>query len=491
MLTKIRNLFEELNHRGIRYCHWKSNSALAETLSGQTDVDLLIYRQHALSFRGLLAELSFRPAISTDSKPFPSVEHYYALDGDNGDLVHVHAYYRVITGESLTKNYRLPLEDMLLENTRHVGIVQVPKKEAELVIFTLRMMLKHTSLTELVLLCRYWEQAQEEVDWLTEADTLDKALDLVNSWIPPLNANFFLICVAALKSPASLWQRVFLGHRLRSRLRIYARHSAIYVRLIGLQKFMIMVLRRLRKSQRGMIPLSGGALIAFVGAEATGKSSLLFTISHWLGEHFDVEKNHIGKPAPTALSAIPNLLLPVLRFILPNYRSTRIQTKYASNCLSEKAKKSFPLIFGIRSVLLAYDRRSLLTRTFGKAANGTILLCDRYPSVVSGALDSPQLSHLLGSSSRYSIRRRLANLETRLYREIPTPDLVLYLNAPLEVTVSRNANRKKKEPEDYVRKRHLQSSNLNFGRALVHRINTDQPFEKTVYEVKKAIWNAL
>lgn len=491
MLAKIRNLFEELNQRGIRYCHWKSNFALAETVSGQTDVDLLIHRQDAPLFRSLMSELSFRPAISTDGKPFPSVEHCYALDDNSGDLVHVHAYYRVITGDSLTKNYRLPVEDMLLENTREEETVRVPTKAAELVIFTLRIMLKHTSLTELVLLSRYWKQAREEAIWLTEADALDKASDLVNCWLPPLDAKLFVICTLALKSPASLWKRVILGHRLRSRLRIYARHSAIYAKLSGIRKFMIMLLRRLRRSQRGMIPLSGGAVIAFVGAEATGKSTLICAISDWLGKHFAVESSHIGKPAPTALSAIPSLLLPVLRSILPNYRSTRIQAKYAAGGPSDKPKKSFPLIFGIRSVLLAYDRRSLLTRAFGKAANGTILLCDRYPSVVSGALDSPQLSHFEVSRSRYSLYRLLAVLESRLYREIPAPDLVVYLTAPLELTVSRNANREKKEPEDYVRRRHAQSSNLDFGRTPIHRINTDQPFDRTVYEVKQAIWNAL
>ena len=48
-----------------------------------------------------------------------------ALDPETGTLVHVHAYYRVITGESLAKNYRLPIEEMLLANTRREGIVTV------------------------------------------------------------------------------------------------------------------------------------------------------------------------------------------------------------------------------------------------------------------------------------------------------------------------------------------------------------------------------
>jgi thymidylate kinase len=148
-------------------------------------------------------------------------------------------------------------------------------------------------------------------------------------------------------------------------------------------------------------------------------------------------------------------------------------------------------MFAIRSALLAYDRRLLLTRAFSRAANGTIVLCDRYPSLLSGAPDSPQLSHLAVPPGQYSVRRLLAQIEARLYREIPPPDLVIYLTAPLEVAVLRNATRGKKEPEDYVRRRHARSSNLEFGKTPVHEINTDQPLDQTVLEVKKAIWNAL
>ena len=75
MLTTIRNLFEELNKRGIRYCHWKSNASLAEALSGQTDIDLLIHRKDDKLFRSILSQLWFRPAITTDGEAFPSMEH--------------------------------------------------------------------------------------------------------------------------------------------------------------------------------------------------------------------------------------------------------------------------------------------------------------------------------------------------------------------------------------------------------------------------------
>jgi hypothetical protein len=133
----------------------------------------------------------------------------------------------------------------------------------------------------------------------------------------------------------------------------------------------------------------------------------------------------------------------------------------------------------------------LLTRAYSQAANGTIVLCDRFPSLLEGAPDSPQLSVSTLPANGYSIHRRLARMEAQLYREMPPADLIIYLSAPLEVTILRNASRGKKEPEDYVRWRHARSANLDFGRIPVCRINTDQPLDQTVLEVKKAVWNAL
>jgi thymidylate kinase len=168
-----------------------------------------------------------------------------------------------------------------------------------------------------------------------------------------------------------------------------------------------------------------------------------------------------------------------------------LEAQYLYEDQSETSRSSFSLIFAIRSALLAYDRRSLLSWAYSQAANGTIVLCDRYPSSQGGAPDSPQLSQLTASTDRPSLRERLANAEAQLYRQIPPPDLVIYLNAPLEVALSRNASRGKKEPEDYVRRRHSRSSNLEFQRTVVHKINTNQPLAKTILEAKNAIWKAL
>jgi thymidylate kinase len=261
--------------------------------------------------------------------------------------------------------------------------------------------------------------------------------------------------------------------------------------MVGVEKFTAMLFRSRARSQKGMIPVSGGAVLAFVGPEATGKSTLLAEMRRWLGEHFAVEQIHAGKPKSTLLTVVPNYLVPTLRVALPTFRSSQVEAQSVSDEKLEKPRAVFPLIFAVRSVLLAYDRRALLTRAFGRAANGTIVLCDRYPLLSAGIPDGPQLLNLLDGPDQYPIKRLLARIEQRLYQEIPPPDLVIALSVPLDVAILRNRTRGKTEPEDYVRMRHAKSSNLEFEKTSVYKINTNQPFENTVLEVKKAIWNIL
>ena len=91
-------------------------------------------------------------------------------------------------------------------------------------------------------------------------------------------------------------------------------------------------------------------------------------------------------------------------------------------------------MFALRSVWLAHDRRALLTHAFAAAANGSIVLCDRYPSLDADALDGSQLAAEVDACDAGRVRRWLARLEARLYRDVPAADLVIRLTAPLEVT---------------------------------------------------------
>ncbi len=486
MLPSIEALIKTLNDEGIRYCHWKSNWALAETLMGKTDIDLLVHQRDARRFREILKRRGFVPARVS---PFPSVEHHHALDSETGAIVHIHAYYQVITGESLVKNYRLPVEDMLLENIRHEGIINVPVMGAELIIFVLRMLVKHTMVIELMLLARQRDAVRKEAAWLMNDAAFEQARELLRSWLPQVEARLFQRGFEALRGPAPLWRRIVIGWQVRRQLRSFARRSELQARWVEAKQFAGLVRQRLAGSSKKLTPAGGGAVFAFVGSEATGKSTILSEIEHWLGHHYTVRRIHAGKPPGTWLTFIPHHSLPALRALFPSQRSTRVAARNAGS--DEPTKQTFSLLFALRSVMLAYERRALLTRAAAWSENGTIVLSDRFPSAKSGAPDSPQLTHLASPSGRMSLRRWLARVEARLYLEIPAPDLVIYLTAPLEVTLARNEARDKTEAEDYVRFRHSLSSNPQFDGTVVHPINTDQALEASVREIKQTIWDEL
>ena len=225
-------------------------------------------------------------------------------------------------------------------------------------------------------------------------------------------------------------------------------------------------------------------LIAFVGSEATGKSTVLHEVERWLGRSHRVRRVHAGKPPSTPLTFLPHVLLPALRAVFPEQRTLRVEERYED--ADGSLERTFPLLFGVRSVMLAYERRALLLRA-ARSGPDTVVLSDRYPSEASGAPDGPQLAHLPMPTGGFSIRRALARVEDRLYRDIPTPDMVFHLSAPLDVTLARNAARGKQEPEDYVRFRHALTSRLRFDGAPVHVIDTDRDLEQVVREIEEMI----
>ena len=153
--------------------------------------------------------------------------------------------------------------------------------------------------------------------------------------------------------------------------------------------------------------------------------------------------------------------------------------------------KRYPLTFAVRSILLAYDRRVLLSRAFARAANGAIVLCDRYPYVAPETPDGPRLMKYPLPPDRYPIRHMLATLEQKLYRQIPSPDLIISLTIPVEIAIARNRTRGKKEPEEYVRRRHSAGISLPSDHTLVHLVNTNRHLDETLCDVKKAIWRIL
>jgi thymidylate kinase len=481
----VRLLIEALDRAGVRYCHWKSNARLSEPLRGESDLDLLVARTDASSFQGVAASLGYKPCAGDGT---PSICHYFNLDEQSGRLVHIHAYYRIITGGTVLKDHHLPLEEMLLRGTRRIDGMPVPNQAAELVSFVVRKMLEYASPIEAILLAREGSAVGEELAWLSAGVSEAEVSRLLQEYLPDVDLELFLECCAGIASATPV-RRFLLGRKLSNHLRHHRRHSRTQGGLIRGSRFLAKLRRRIERRGSSHVLLSGGAVVAVVGPDGAGKSTIVRELTAWLGACLKVRSVHAGKPPPLLATAGLRALLPLMRRLAPRYRKTAADGGGGAERL--RRGRLFPL-YALRAVALAHERKRLLVCAHREASAGTVVVSDRYPTAQPGVPEGPALSSLL--RDRNPIYAWLARLEEKAYRTIPPPDVVLYLEVPVDLACRRNLTRDKAgslKPTEVIRRRHALTTKLQFSGVAVHRVSTEADLEMTLRPVKEIVWNAL
>jgi thymidylate kinase len=486
---------ESLNRHDVAYCHWKSNLTLANALTGGEDLDLLIDRKALPKTVTILADLGFKAAVIRVGANVPGIYHYYGLDSDTGKLCHVHLYNSILTGESFVKSHTLPIEKMLLENCEYFGQVRIASKSAELVLFILRIYIKYSSLLDLLRLLGKSDMVRTELHWLQAGADISVVLSLLEKYCPVIDEPLFLKCIETLEQPDSLIKRLMLASAIRWKLRVYAKYTLLKRLFAYVSLLLIKLQLRLLGNKKNKTLQSGGAIIAFTGADATGKSTLVAETRRWLGSTFSVRAVHVGKPPSSLLMRPVNNLLPLMRHLLPQLRRSQISNQMQLTSSPSPDSSSRSLVYAVRAGALAWDRYQLLIKVRRWAANGEIVICDRYPTETINAMDSPRLQvYPQKEGNKVTLYDYLARLESRLYKQMPPPHVVLKLRVSIETAKQRNRNRREigMDAEDYLEARHRSVQEWQKqGTQYVYDINTEMSLEETALSVKKAIWVSL
>jgi thymidylate kinase len=492
----IQILIDRFNQKGVSYCHWKSNIDLAKTLEGELDIDLLVSNNSLAHAIDILMQLGFKPAAARWGPNPPGIFHYYGYDPNQNDLVHLHLFARVLTGESFLKSHLLPFEEMLLKNTYSAYGMSITSKEAELILFVLRMYIKYSSSLDIPRVLKSDKKVREEAQWLKDGSDMEHVRILLTKYCPIVSEKIFIECLNAILQGAPYSQKLKLSYQIRRRLRIYRKYSFLGWLFGHVQLLTGILIKKIRKQKGSKTLLSGGTIVAIVGADATGKSTLVLETSRWLRRNFVVNTVHAGKPPSTLLTYPINFLLAFQRGLRRRSQSIRkLEKGSSSNAGMPHAEGNNlnSLIYAIRAVGLAWDRRALLWKARRASANGEIVVCDRYPTNAIGMMDSPRLLQdpspkgLVSSSHNW-----LARVEQALYRQIPPPDIVLRLKVSLETAKKRNAAREILDDELYLQNRHQQAKEWFMpGTRSIQDIDTDLPLAETLRAVKQAIWSVL
>jgi thymidylate kinase len=487
MLALTRSLIDGLDGGGVRFCQWKSTADLDQALQGVGDLDLLVDPSDWPTFRSVLAGLGFVATRMPSWQSRRDAHHYYGLDESTGRLVHLDVYDRLLTGGTLLKNHHLRLEGMVFGSTRRQGAVPVPSRAAELVLLVIRKTLESASVLEHSLLLREYDNVLQELRWLDDDETRAEARALLERWLPMVDPELFARSLQALGSRGAVVERWSLGQRLSRELRFCEILPAPRAALERSTRMARWLLQRLRLGSTGSALSSGGAIIAFIGPEASGKSTMVADTSAWLRPAFRTHALHAGKPPISPLTAIPNLLVPMLRRAMPKYRTTTFERRAGS---ATQRGLGFWL-YALRCLGLAFDRSRLLRQASRLRANGVVVVCDRYPTSRTGFVDGAMLD---AGAQDGPLSRSLARMERLLYERVPRPDLLIVCRVPLAEALRRNAVRHQRgrgEPEDFVRHRHAQFLCTLPAEFQVHLVDTTQPVEQTRRVVRRLIWETL
>lgn len=493
----FNQLIERLNREEILYCHWKSNIDLAETIEGNLDIDLLVSSQSLARTTEILMQLGFKLAVPRWGSNPPGVFHYYGYDPNKRDFVHLHMFTRVLTGESFLKSHLLPFEEMLTKNVSFVNGLKVASKEAELVLFVLRSYIKYGSLLDAIRLLKDQSKLIKEAQWLQMGSDMQLVLSLLEKHCPTISEDLFVDCLKSLQTKTpypKLWKRSVL---IRRRLRIYRKYTFAKMLAGYFEMFSGIVVKKVRKQKGSKVFSSGGTVISIVGADATGKSTMVSEASRWLRKNFVLTTIHAGKPPSTLITFPINLLLAIFKGIYKRGKSEDRNGDRLSppntNEVGDEQKGGYSLVYAIRALVLAWDRRSLLVKARRAIANGEIVVCDRYPTISVGMMDSPRLQdNTEHKGIVQSIYNWLARMEKNQYKQIAPPDIVLRFNVSLEVARQRNAAREIVDDDIYLQNRHQQATEWFMpGTRVIQDINTDSSLADTLSTVKQTIWRSL
>ena len=296
-LLILDELLVALKAAGVRFVHWKSNSHLAQALLGETDLDFFVSRTDRRQFRKIVNSIGALELSSRSWGSYPNVEDWLVFDKSTGRISHLHTHYALLTGLKRVKHLQLPWDEQIFRHARldpEFGW-PIPSVEMEFLMLLVRIWAK---MPPWRMLFRPYIPAHiwNELLWLRNQ------LDL---------KHFSLMLGELFPKPNGVeWSNTVLGEPDQGEVLRIARHlykqltpnfrlswSRACFRAVKLN-VLFHLIRSLKKYgwpvKFGKSLVYGGTMVAFVGSDGAGKSTLVKAMAKWLAPKMDVHVIYLG-----------------------------------------------------------------------------------------------------------------------------------------------------------------------------------------------------
>ena len=178
---------------------------------------------------------------------------------------------------------------------------------------------------------------------------------------------------------------------------------------------------------------ASGLVVAVIGPDAAGKTTIAAGLSEALGAHRRVISMHLGTPPETLASR-------------PLHLASRVLHRLSATDAAQSSRTGRAALY-LRALALAVSRRAAVGRAHRLAARGLLVITDRYPCREPTSSMGPSIAPAATSK----IGGLLARLESTLYRRMPPPNLVVRVHVPVEECARRNATRATPKAEATIR----------------------------------------
>ncbi len=485
----------------MRYCHWKGDpQGIAAALAGSSDLDLLIDPAHAQAAAGALARCGFKRFVAPPLLREPDVEDYLALDLHTSRLLHCHVHYRLIVGEPYLKDYRLPWEERLLATRRPdlSGTIWVPEPTLELVFLwtrcATRLRLRDIARAVLGGACVTPSVAREH-DWLCQRTDRAAVTARCHELLGGRATRAF---ERLLSGEITLGTLLRFQRAARAALGPWRRHGPLSGRLLRSRRELTALIAKLTRPRLGITgPVrrtrpGGGVMVAFLGSDGAGKSTLTRALAALLAPKLDVVQVYFGSgDGPGSLLRWPLRVARQLSGRLARFGRGRADTAAGSAGSTAGRPRAGPLRslgLVLWALALAVEKRRKLRAAWHARNRGVLVLADRYPQTqLPGFNDGPLLGHW--GDHRRGALRALARFEAHPYAWAARhpPDLVVKLS----VTAATATQRKPETGAAEVRRRIAAIDTIAFPGAAVVALDANRPLAEVLEAVERVVWSHL
>jgi thymidylate kinase len=493
-LSQIEFLLEALHKNDIMYCHWKSNLHLNDSMTGDTDLDILFQEKQKVKIESILTNLGFKLFSTVKQKQYKDIVDFIGLDLESGKVIHLHTHYRLTLGEPYLKGFQLDFEEKGFESrcfNKDFGIYCI-NPAFELILLILRESLKFRHRDVLLINLRkkgnYGGNILQEYNWL-RAKVTDTEIHSILKTIFNDHATIYNIVIKEFK-PKILQMLAPLIRKELAGNRLYTPTVALVLR--WKREATILISRKLGKyfsipivSKR--INPRGGLSVALIGADGSGKSTITRNLKETFEEKLDVYQIYFGRGdgkssrSRKILTTIKNLLVPGKK-----KKTTRIHKNVTvgNNGFSRSTYKC------IEALLVAREKKQKMKQMDLAKKRGMLVICDRFPqNQIMGYNDGPLLHNHL--NSRNFIYRAAAKMESKIYAKATdnTPDIIFKLIASLEVVEARKPG---ETSIDRLNAKINGIKMLSFNNdCKVITIDATCPINEVLYKIKKEIWELM